>query len=110
MSGMEGPEGQLHAHDYRIDVVVERREVDAQGMVADIDVLDAAVGAVVDRLREQDLAEHIPFGDAAGVTVEAFARWLHDILAEPVNAAGGESLGVRVWESDVACGGYRGAV
>ena len=39
---VEGPEGQLHAHDYRLDVVVGRQELDPHGMVCDLDVLRAA--------------------------------------------------------------------
>jgi hypothetical protein len=31
---------------------------------------------------------------------------LHDTLAKPVRAAGGETLAVRVWESPDAFGGY----
>ena len=36
---MPGPEGELHAHDYRFDVVVGRGELDEHGMVCDLDVL-----------------------------------------------------------------------
>ena len=43
MPGMEGPEGQLHSHDYRLDVVVEREKLDDRGMVCDLDVLEAAL-------------------------------------------------------------------
>ena len=32
MPGMEGPEGTLHSHDYRLDVVLDRAELDAAGM------------------------------------------------------------------------------
>jgi len=43
---------------------------------------------------------------AAAVTVEVFARWVHDSLAPAVAAAGGEALAVRVWETPIAFGGY----
>ena len=45
--------------------------------------------------------------EAEAVTVEVFARWVHDTLAPVVLAAGGETLAVRVWETAVAFGGYR---
>ena len=41
MPGVEGPEGELHEHDYRLEVVVEREKLDDRGMVCDLDVLDA---------------------------------------------------------------------
>jgi 6-pyruvoyltetrahydropterin/6-carboxytetrahydropterin synthase len=109
MPGVEGPEGELHAHDYRLEVVVGRADLGERGMVCDLDVLDAALAEVAGRLRDADL-EVIRPPDAEAVTVEVFARWLHDTLAGPVKGGGGESLAVRVWESPVAFGAYRAPV
>lgn len=106
MPGMEGPEGELHAHDYRIEALVERRELDAGGMVCDLDALDAALAGVVEQLRDADL-EIIRPHEAEAVTVEVFARWAHGAIAEAVRRAGGEVLRLRVWESPVAFAGYR---
>jgi hypothetical protein len=47
---------------------------------------------------------------AEAVTVEVFARWVHDQLSEAIRDAGGEVLGVRVWESPQSFGGYRAPV
>jgi 6-pyruvoyltetrahydropterin/6-carboxytetrahydropterin synthase len=109
MPGMEAPEGTLHAHDYRIDVVVERDELDERFMVCDLDMLDAALQEVADEVRDADL-ERIRPADVPAVTVEVFSRWAHGRLAGAVRAAGGQRLAVRVWESDTAFGGYRDAV
>jgi 6-pyruvoyltetrahydropterin/6-carboxytetrahydropterin synthase len=109
MPGMEGPEGQLHAHDYRLEIVVARRALSAEGWVCDLDVLDAALAQVTARLEGADL-EIIRPPEAAAVTVEVFARWLHQTLAPVVAAAGGEELAVRVWGSPVAFGGFSGAL
>lgn len=109
MPGAPEPEGSLHAHDYRLEIVIERTELDGRGMVCDLDVLDAALLAVTDEVRDADL-ERIRPEEVEAVTVEVFARWLHDRLAEPVRVAGGEALTVRVWESPVAFGGYSGPV
>lgn len=106
MPDMEGPEGELHAHDYRLEVVVGREELDTRGMVCDLDLLEAAVGATADRVRDADL-EVIRPEHAEAVTVEIFARWAHRELAGAVRDAGGEVLTVRIWESPVAFGGYR---
>jgi 6-pyruvoyltetrahydropterin/6-carboxytetrahydropterin synthase len=109
MPDVEGPEGELHAHDYRIEVVVERERLDERGMVCDLDVLDAALAATADSVRDQDLDVIRP-SDAAAVTVEVFARWAHDQIAAALRGTGAEQLTVRVWESPVAYGGYRGSV
>jgi 6-pyruvoyltetrahydropterin/6-carboxytetrahydropterin synthase len=102
-------ERQAHAHDYRIDVVVERDGLDERGVVCDLDVLGEALDAVVARLQDRDLDEVLE-PDARGVTVELLAHWLHGELAQAVRRAGGEALAVRVWESPDAFGGYGGSV
>ena len=107
MPGMDGPEGTLHAHNYRIDLVVGRAELSAEGWVCDLDVLDAALADITGRLEGSDL-EAVRPAAAEAVTVEVFARWVHDTLSEPVGKAGAETLSVRVWESPTAFGGYAG--
>src|SRR5215469_2418672 len=106
MPGMPGPEGQLHDHDYRIEIVVDRDQLDGRGMVCDLDVLEAALTKLTGRVDGRNLEEIRP-AEAEAVTVEVFARWVHDTLSPTVAAAGGETLAVRVWENPVAFGGYR---
>jgi 6-pyruvoyltetrahydropterin/6-carboxytetrahydropterin synthase len=106
MPGAPGPEGELHSHDYRLEVVVERSELDERGMVCDLDVLEAALADVTAIVRDANL-EVIQPPEAEAVTVEVFARWAHGQLAEAIRGEGVEDLTVRVWESPVAYGGYR---
>ena len=98
MPGVEGPEGELHEHDYRLDVVVEREKLDDRGMVCDLDVLDAALQRVHATVAGKNL-EVIRPDDAEAVTVEVFARWAHDFLADAIQGTGAEQLAVRIWES-----------
>ncbi len=106
MPGLPGPEGELHDHDYRIEIVVDREQLYDRGMVCDLDVLEAALTGLTDRVDGRNLEEIRPAG-AEAVTVEVFARWVHDTLSPVVVAAGADSLSVRVWENPVAFGGYR---
>src|SRR5260370_416940 len=105
LPGLPGPEGQLHDHDYRIEIVVDREQLDGRGMVCDLDVLEAALTELTSRVEDRNL-EKIRPAEAEAVTVEVFARWVHDTLSPPVAAPGGETLAVRVWETPVAFGGY----
>jgi 6-pyruvoyltetrahydropterin/6-carboxytetrahydropterin synthase len=107
MPGLPGPEGQLHDHDYRIEIVVSRDQLDDRGMVCDLDVLEEALTGLTERIAGRNLEEIRP-ADAEAVTVEVFARWVHDTLSAPVARAGGATLAVRIWETPVAFGGYRG--
>ena len=106
MPGLPGPEGQLHDHDYRIEVVVDRERLDERGMVCDLDVLEAAMAELAGRIDGRNLEEIRP-ASAEAVTVEVFARWVHDTLAPAVATEGADMLAVRVWETPVAFGGYR---
>ena len=67
MPDEEGPESELDAHDYRIEVVIERERLDERGMVCDLDLLDAALAATADSVRDEDL-EVIRPSDAIAVT------------------------------------------
>src|SRR6201987_4959979 len=80
MPGMPGPEGELHDHDYRIEIVVDRAQLDDQGMVCDLDVLEAALTELTSRVDGRNLEEIRP-AEAKAVTVEVFARWVHYSLS-----------------------------
>lgn len=109
MPGKPPPEGVPHEHDYRIEIVVARERLDEEGMVCDLDVLEAALADLVGRIEGRDL-ETIRPPEAPAVTVEVLARWAHDGLAGTARKAGAETLAVRVWESSVAFGGYAASI
>jgi 6-pyruvoyltetrahydropterin/6-carboxytetrahydropterin synthase len=106
MPGLPGPEGQLHDHDYRIEIVVSRDQLDDRAMVCDLDVLEEALTRLTERIDGRNLEEIRP-ADAEAVTVEVFARWVHDTLSAAIPGGGGATLAVRIWETPVAFGGYR---
>jgi 6-pyruvoyltetrahydropterin/6-carboxytetrahydropterin synthase len=106
---LPAPEGDLHAHDYRVEVVVQRETLDERGMVCDLDVVEAALREAVAELEGKDLDSIRP-PEAEAVTVEILARWFHARLGDAIRAAGGEDLAIRIWESTTAFGGYRARV
>jgi 6-pyruvoyltetrahydropterin/6-carboxytetrahydropterin synthase len=111
MPGLPPPEGQLHSHDYRLDVVVRRAELDDAQMVVDLDLLDRSLAEVTGSISERNLDEIVaPTMGTEAVTVEVFARWAHDRLSEALGQSPETFIAVRVWESPVAFGGYEGPV
>jgi 6-pyruvoyltetrahydropterin/6-carboxytetrahydropterin synthase len=104
MPSQPPPENELHAHEYRVEVVAERDSLDERGMVCDLDVVTTSLANAIDRARDRDLAE---ICEADGATVEILAGWIHAELAAPVRNDGAELLAVRVWESEDAFGGIR---
>jgi 6-pyruvoyltetrahydropterin/6-carboxytetrahydropterin synthase len=106
MPFVQGPESELHEHDYRIEVTAARRELDAHGMVCDLDVLEAALKQTVEQVRGRNLDEIVPHDEA--VTVEVLAVWSHRELARRLTDRGIDSLAVKVWETEDAFGGFSG--
>ena len=82
MPDVEGPEGELHTHDYRIEVVVERERLDDRGMVCDLDALDAALAATADFVRDQAAYETVSDGVVTKHFVEWPFRYTHRFEAE----------------------------
>ena len=74
-------------------------------MVCDLDVLEAALGGIDSIVRGRNLDVIRPT-DAEAVTVEVFARWAHDYLADAIRDTGAQTLAVRVWENSMSFGGY----
>ena len=107
MPGMEGPEGELHEHQYRLEVLLERAELDDQGMVCDLDKLDAVLQRIDGTLRGQNL-EVIQPPEAAAVTVEVFAKWAHRTISDELGDSGVDTVAVRVYENADAFGGFAG--
>jgi 6-pyruvoyltetrahydropterin/6-carboxytetrahydropterin synthase len=105
MSDVDGPEGKPHAHDYRVEVRVSIPELDERGMALDLVELEAALDATLSTVRDADL-EQIRPSRYPGVTVEIFARWVHDGVIERV---GHRDVAVRIWEHDGAFAGYGAA-
>jgi 6-pyruvoyltetrahydropterin/6-carboxytetrahydropterin synthase len=103
MPDVDGPESELHSHEYRLDIVVSRSELDERSMVCDIDLLDSALEKIIGVVADQNL-EIIRPPEANAVTVEVFARWVHVELASQLSTDA--ELSVRVWESPLAFGGY----
>ena len=109
MPGLPPPEGVRHAHDYRLDVVVRRDDLDERGMVVDLDVLERALRDTAARVADADLDAVLP-PDTGPVTVEVFARWVHGELAAALGRLPDAALAVRVWENADAFGGYAAAL
>ena len=75
-------------------------------MVLDLDLLDQALRGAAGQVDGVDL-ETIQPADAEAVTVEVFARWLHDQLSGALGKPPGVTLAVRVWESPLASAATR---
>jgi 6-pyruvoyltetrahydropterin/6-carboxytetrahydropterin synthase len=106
VGGDFGPEGSLHSHHYRVELVVAGDVLDGHGFLVDIVRLREEVDRLLSRYRDRTLND-LP--DFAGLNpgVEVVARAMAQTLARALAAEGMDTLTVRLWENDTAWASYR---
>jgi 6-pyruvoyl-tetrahydropterin synthase len=77
-----GPAQRLHGATWLVEIELRRPELDANGIVADIDRLSKLLGGVLDALRYRNLDDE-PSLRGLNTTPEVMARWIHLRLAAP---------------------------
>jgi 6-pyruvoyltetrahydropterin/6-carboxytetrahydropterin synthase len=104
VGGDWGRENELNSHRYEIEARYEGPSLDEHGFLVDIDAVDTALDAIVERYRDRTLNE-LPEFAGLNPSVEHFARILSDRLV--IAADNVDALEVTVWEDAGAAAGYR---
>jgi 6-pyruvoyl-tetrahydropterin synthase len=111
-----GPAQQLHGATYVVDLELARRELDENGIVADIGRLGATLDGVLRALSYRNLDE-MPALRGVNTTTEALAKHVFDRIAEAIargdlgpSAGGIESARVTLRESHIAWASYEGRI
>lgn len=82
----------VHGHDWRVTVIVERDELDADGLVADFHALQGALADVLRPFRNRTLNDAPPFradlprADAVNPTAERVAEHIANEVASNLPA------------------------
>jgi len=107
-----GPAQRLHGATFVVDATFRRPDLDADGVVVDIGLATAQLGAVLGELTYRNLDDDPAFA-GVNTTTEVLARTIADRLAERVRAgdlgAGARALAgitVTLHESHVAWASY----
>lgn len=98
----------LHGHDWRVDVTVASKQLDAMDTVMDFHQLEAMVEAVIGPWRNGNLNALQPFSDDGGQTLAVNTS--AERVAERIAAAVSEGLPDGVWLQEVAVGEAPGCV
>lgn len=106
IGGDWGPENELHAHHYRIELQLEGGTLDEHGYLVDIVDVEVALETMVDRYRDRTLNE-LPEFEGLNPSVEHFARIVCRKLNDEIAASNVDALVVRVWENEIAWASYR---
>ena len=111
-----GPAQKLHGATFVVDATFFRAELDADGIVVDIGLATAQLGAVLGELNYRNLDEVEEFA-GINTSTEFLAKVIADRLADRVHngslgdgARGLEEISVTLRESHVAWASYRRAL
>jgi len=106
IGGDWGAENELHAHDYRLELRLESRQLDSHSFLVDLVDLERRLDSLVGEYRERVLNE-LPGFTGFNPSLERFAQVLAERLASERWASGLHAVTVRLWESDSAWASYR---
>lgn len=105
IGGDWGPENELHAHHYALELQLHGDDLDQHGYLVDIVDIEKHLEAVTGLYRDQVLNDQPGFA-GLNPSIEHFSRLLAEDLAGRITAPNLHSLTVQVWENDIAWASY----
>ena len=106
IGGDWGEENIEHLHRYRMELVLEAKELDRHGFLVDIVEVERHLDEVATIFQDKTL-NALP--DFAGInpSIERLATIIHNAFKERLSQFHLESLAVIIWEDDIAWTSYR---
>ena len=95
----------LHGHNWRVEVTVATKELDAAGLGIDFKVLKKQTNLLLDELDHKYLNDLEPFVKASPSS-ENISRYLFERLSKTLNNENVTVEQINVWESENACASY----
>jgi 6-pyruvoyltetrahydropterin/6-carboxytetrahydropterin synthase len=96
-----GPEGEVHSHEFTAEVAFAAPELGEYGYLVDIDAVESILDDLEDRYADA-LLNDLPEFEGENPSVERFAVYFGDRLAEALSDPTPTRLTVRLWEDDLA--------
>jgi len=106
VSREDGSPEPIHGHNWRVRVTVDADDLDARGLVVDLDDLQRLLHEVLDGLDHVHLNDQPAF-DSASVSAEHLARHVCDRLGAQLNDGRCRVTQVRVWMTDARSASFR---
>jgi 6-pyruvoyltetrahydropterin/6-carboxytetrahydropterin synthase len=106
VGGDWGLENQLHAHHYRVEVLLEAPELDRHGYIVDIVDLETNLEGLVDYYKDQTLNNLPEFKDL-NPSIEHFCRIFLKAISGKIIAKNLTALTIKIWENEIAWTSYR---
>ena len=100
-----GAENELHSHQYRVELLIEGEELDANGYLLDIVDLSVQFDALIDQFRDKTLNELADFADL-NPSLEHFSRILCEKMDDALYAPQVSAISIKLYEDDTAWAMY----
>ena len=100
-----GPEGELHSHQFTAVVEFEGKSLNEYGYLVDIDAINAALDAIIDRYADTTLNDQPAF-EGLNPSVEHFSRIVCEAIVDIAEPTVPDRVRVRLWEDDDAYASY----
>jgi 6-pyruvoyltetrahydropterin/6-carboxytetrahydropterin synthase len=98
LRGYKGKCESLHGHNWKVELVVQGRELDKTGMLIDFHELKSALNKILEKLDHKHL-NAIPVFKKVNPTSENLARFIFEQLKKSIRGRQCALRQVTVWES-----------
>ncbi len=106
IGGDWGPENELHAHHYALEVQLHGPTLDQHGYLVDIVDIETNLDRLIGEYRDRTLND-LPVFRGLNPSIEHFARILCQALAERIQADTLSAIAVQLWENEIAWAAYQ---
>ncbi len=106
IGGDWGDENIEHSHNYQLELVLEKKELDHHGFLVDIVEVEHHLDEVTATFQDQLLNTHVAFS-GINPSIERLATVIHDIFTKRLVSFQLEALTINIWEDDIAWTSYR---
>ena len=96
----------LHGHNWKVEVTVSGKELDASGMVIDFSDLKRLTGEVLEELDHKNLND-LDYFKKHSPSSEEIAKYIFDRLTAKIPQGSCQTEEIRVWETENSCAIYR---
>lgn len=109
IGGDWGEENIEHSHNYQLEIVLEKNQLDQHGFLVDIVEVERHLDEVVAQFAGKTL-NALPAFSGLNPSIERLAIAIHELFRARLTDYGLESLKVIIWEDEIAWTSYRAAL
>ncbi|PSP90489.1 6-pyruvoyl tetrahydropterin synthase [Halobacteriales archaeon QS_4_69_34] len=103
-----GPEGEVNAHRFRVELTLSGAELNEHDYLVDIDDAETVLADVGARYGDATLND-LPEFEGHNPSVERFARVVWERAVGTLDTDGIDEVAVKIWEDDDAWAAYEGS-